>query len=247
MNRKGFTLIELLIVIGVLAILATAVVLVLNPAEILRRTRDSQRLNDFRTIQNAINLYLLRNTSPQTTLGTGCIGGSSSYPQWRASISGVGTIASGYPEQPFINSTLPNNVEASTPLASPKDVGGSGWISINFNQMADNAPFSRLPVDPINNAPANSTLAGPIPVDFFGPGIPLAPIPGAYFYAYQCLGLTYEINTNMESQKYGTDSLTDSESLENKDGGTNARIIIPGSAAAADLIYEVGNKQGLDL
>ena len=33
--KKGFTLIELVIVIGILAILATVVVLVLNPAQLL--------------------------------------------------------------------------------------------------------------------------------------------------------------------------------------------------------------------
>lgn len=40
-NRKGFTLIELLIVIGILAVLATAVIMVLNPAELLKQARDS--------------------------------------------------------------------------------------------------------------------------------------------------------------------------------------------------------------
>jgi prepilin-type N-terminal cleavage/methylation domain-containing protein len=45
MNQvKGFTLIELLIVIAILAILATAVVLVLNPAQILAQARDAQRI-----------------------------------------------------------------------------------------------------------------------------------------------------------------------------------------------------------
>jgi len=34
---RGFTLIELLVVMGVLATLATAIVLVLNPAELLKQ------------------------------------------------------------------------------------------------------------------------------------------------------------------------------------------------------------------
>ena len=54
--HKGFTLIELLIVIAILAILATTVVLVLNPAQILAETRDGQRLNDMGTLQSAISL-----------------------------------------------------------------------------------------------------------------------------------------------------------------------------------------------
>ncbi|MGC9603563.1 MAG: type II secretion system protein, partial [Minisyncoccia bacterium] len=41
----GFTLIELLVVIGILGTLATAVVLVLNPAQLLAQARDSTRLS----------------------------------------------------------------------------------------------------------------------------------------------------------------------------------------------------------
>jgi prepilin-type N-terminal cleavage/methylation domain-containing protein len=44
--KAGFTLIELLIVIGILAILATVVVLVLNPTEMFKQARDSQRLSE---------------------------------------------------------------------------------------------------------------------------------------------------------------------------------------------------------
>ena len=44
--KKGFTLVELLIVIGIVAILATIVVLVINPVELLKESRDSRRLSD---------------------------------------------------------------------------------------------------------------------------------------------------------------------------------------------------------
>ena len=56
--KKGFTLIELLIVIAILAILATTVVLVLNPAQILAQARDAQRISDLSSIKSAIALYL---------------------------------------------------------------------------------------------------------------------------------------------------------------------------------------------
>jgi prepilin-type N-terminal cleavage/methylation domain-containing protein len=39
MNTKAFTLIELLVVIAILAVLAVAVTLILNPAELIRQGR----------------------------------------------------------------------------------------------------------------------------------------------------------------------------------------------------------------
>jgi len=55
--QKGFTLIELLIVIGILAILTAAVVVALNPAQLLAQARDSQRLSDLDALRSAIALY----------------------------------------------------------------------------------------------------------------------------------------------------------------------------------------------
>ncbi|MBI2099714.1 prepilin-type N-terminal cleavage/methylation domain-containing protein, partial [Candidatus Uhrbacteria bacterium] len=67
-SKRGFTLIELLIVIGILAVLAAAVVIVLNPAELLAQARDGTRISDLNNIQGAVSLYLSDVTSP--TLGT---------------------------------------------------------------------------------------------------------------------------------------------------------------------------------
>jgi len=56
--KKGFTLLELLIVIAILAVLSSAIVLVLNPAQLLAQARDSQRLSDLSSLHSAIALYL---------------------------------------------------------------------------------------------------------------------------------------------------------------------------------------------
>ena len=55
---KGFTLLELLIVIAILAILTTVVILVMNPAESIKRARDTQRISDLDTLKTAIILYI---------------------------------------------------------------------------------------------------------------------------------------------------------------------------------------------
>lgn len=64
MDKKGFTLVELLIVIGILAVLAAAVVVVLNPAELLAQARDSQRMQDLASVHSALSLYSVSTTSP---------------------------------------------------------------------------------------------------------------------------------------------------------------------------------------
>ena len=68
--KKGFTLIELLIVIGILAVLATVTVLVLNPAELFRQARDSQRLADLGAVRGALGLYVTTVSSPDIESGT---------------------------------------------------------------------------------------------------------------------------------------------------------------------------------
>jgi len=42
-SSNSFTLIELVIVIGILAVLSATVLIVINPAEYMKSTRDSQR------------------------------------------------------------------------------------------------------------------------------------------------------------------------------------------------------------
>src|ERR1035438_1141793 len=58
MKKGGFTLIELLVVIAIIAILSVVVVLTINPAELLRQSRDSNRVSDMSTLRTAVSLYL---------------------------------------------------------------------------------------------------------------------------------------------------------------------------------------------
>lgn len=53
-KNKGFTLIEILVVIGIIGILATVVLVAVNPSRQFKQARDSQRVANVNTILNAL-------------------------------------------------------------------------------------------------------------------------------------------------------------------------------------------------
>jgi prepilin-type N-terminal cleavage/methylation domain-containing protein len=55
MFRKGFTLIEVLVVIGIIAVLATVVLVAVNPSRQFKLARDSQRTSNVNALLNAIH------------------------------------------------------------------------------------------------------------------------------------------------------------------------------------------------
>lgn len=138
-SKRGFTLIELLIVIGILAILATATILVLNPAQLFAQARDAQRVADLDTLKSAIGLYLASisasaldtDTAPAFTCGTN-YGNSSS--------------AAGN------NTTRMAALTDSGARKGLRAVDSTGWLPVKFSDIPGGAPFAALPVDPQNAA-----------------------------------------------------------------------------------------------
>ena len=125
-TKKGFTLIELLIVIGILAILVAAVVVVLNPAQLLAQARDGQRMSDLDAAKSAIQLYLSMESGTLSTAGP------------FVTVAGM-TVSSS-----------PTNWTTATTTSSTA-VDGTGWIPVDFSGMAGGSPLARLPIDPTNS------------------------------------------------------------------------------------------------
>ena len=69
--QTGFTLIEILVVIGIIALLATIVIIAINPARQFAQARDTQRTANLNTILNGIGQRIADNRGT-FTVATGC-------------------------------------------------------------------------------------------------------------------------------------------------------------------------------
>lgn len=140
-GQKGFTLIELLVVIAIIAVLAVVVILTLNPAELLRQARDSNRISDLNTMKSAISLFLADTASsgidglPANSCWTDIVSGSTNNTTTCAWFTGITAV-------PAV---------ASTTAANVRKVDGTGWIPIRFTAISSGAPIGNLPVDPLDN------------------------------------------------------------------------------------------------
>src|SRR5258708_6038123 len=127
---QGFTLIELLIVIALVAILSVAVLLYINPAELLKQARDSTRISDLATLQDAIALYQSDvKGAPLGPVGT-CYMAST-----------IGTSTAGC--QAYFPSA------STTALSTSLALDGTGWIPIDFTKISSGNPISNLAIDPL--------------------------------------------------------------------------------------------------
>ena len=134
-KEESFTLIELLVVIGILAILTAAVIIILNPAEYLKQTRDVTRMNDLGSINQALNVLESQGVTNFGLANTVYV----SIPNADATCATLGlpTLPTGWYYHCAPTSTLQN-------------VNGTGWIPVDFSS-SPTLSFSNLPIDPINS------------------------------------------------------------------------------------------------
>lgn len=127
--QKGFTLIELLVVIAIVGVLAAVVLIAINPAEILKKGRDSRRLTELNSLRDALNLFVASSAGGTLAMGT------------------AGTIyASGASTEVVDGSGSPVSVTEGT-----RAIDGTGWVPVNFGSLSGGSPLSTLPVDPTNS------------------------------------------------------------------------------------------------
>ena len=142
-TKEGFTLIELLVVVAIIAILSITVILTLNPMEMMRQARDSNRLSDLGTLRTAISLLL---TNGNVNLASSSLGYSGCY---LSTPTGIGTTTAKCGGI-FVGVGITSNSSSSS--ANYRKINSTGWIPVDFTQVAGGTPFGSLPIDPVNNA-----------------------------------------------------------------------------------------------
>ncbi|OGY99379.1 MAG: hypothetical protein A2945_00795 [Candidatus Liptonbacteria bacterium RIFCSPLOWO2_01_FULL_52_25] len=209
-SRKGFTLLELLVVIAIIAILSVILILVLDPAETLKKSRDAQRISDLNTVKTAIGIYSTGTSTvylggPSSNLLCKTGAGAGSYPAQSATVHSVRYSA----QSATITALV--DVSASTTqltIVSSTLTNGEGWAPVNFDGLVGGSPISNLPLDP-----TNSVTAVPASTD--------------RTYRYTCNASTtkWEADAALES-----DEFTINDNKRTKDGGNNSNYYEVGTS-----------------
>jgi len=69
-KEGGFTLVELLVVVAIIAVLAGVVIVAINPAALLQKSRDATRLQDIENMHKALSLALADGEIQLTATGS---------------------------------------------------------------------------------------------------------------------------------------------------------------------------------
>ena len=139
--RSGFTLIELLMIMAVIGVLAGVLFVLINPAEMARRSRDAKRLGDLGIIKQSVDLALADGEELQDTAGWVSVGNDNNN---FAGMTGfdVGKYLPVIPQEPINQSVhILSDCSASTD-ANPRSyqfnsVGGVYALRLQFESVTN--------------------------------------------------------------------------------------------------------------
>lgn len=138
LHKKGFTLIELIIVIALIALLATTVILVINPVKIFQEARDSQRIADLGQMNSAMSIALA--TSGTVPALGNCT--NNAAPKCYQNVAASNCV-------PRYVVTSPAMVVNTNAI---QKVDGTGWVPVSLIANGATAAIAAWPIDPKNNA-----------------------------------------------------------------------------------------------
>lgn len=188
--RRGFTLIELLITLTVLAILVITIVVILDPGEIFKKTRDTRRFADLQALRSAISFGIAAGAaldldgSNQNTCSDET--GKAVYVSIPSAVS-MHLAPTGWSFK-------------QAPEAQLGDTDGGGWVPIDFTQLPGGSPLFNLPLDPRNEETGSS--------HFF------------YSYGCAKSSGKFELNARLESESFGPGGKEDRSKLDGGDVDT---------------------------
>lgn len=130
----GFTLVEFLITFGIIVVISSVILFVVNPVELMREARDAGRVSGISEIERSIRIFKLQN--PSAPLGQeNKIYVSLPSPNSNCSGAGLPVAPSGFS---YVCSTQSNY----------RRTDGTGWLPLSLA-----GTIGDVPADPINSGP----------------------------------------------------------------------------------------------
>lgn len=196
-GRRGFALIDVAVMTGVVALLGATAAFVLNPADIMKESRDVERITALGKMNAAMGLlFATSDWRPARGVCAESVATSTS-PLGEALWKGLDMsvpVPRCYQHAPHSVARCEERYEAPISGASSasRKNDGSGWVPMNLSRAAGGTLLAEWPIDPKED--------------------------GINFYSFVCRrngnDIKWEFAAHMESARYGAGGPDDVESTD---------------------------------
>lgn len=208
-GRRGFALIDVAVVTGVVALLGATAAFVLNPADLLKESRDVERISALGKMNAAMGLLFA--TSDWRPARGVCAesAATSTSPLGEALWKGLDMsvpVPRCYQHAPSSVARCEERYEApiSGAVSASRKNDGSGWVPMNLSRAAGGTLLAEWPIDPKED--------------------------GMNFYSFVCRkngdSVKWEFAAHMESARYAAGGPDD---VESTDGGNRPGLLEVGT------------------